>query len=340
LQRQPFIRSDKRRAAGNDSIMSNTPHEAGNWDMGRLAHTGERVVLVMPEAGAEAGNDRNNLADIWQALWQGKWLILAITLAFSAAGVTYALLATQWYRAEVLMLVTNNRSSNSLMSHLGQFGGLASLAGINIGTTNENTEPMAVLKSKEFAQAFIEEQHLIPVLLAHKWDARAGRWKDPNPKKWPDIRDAVRYFDSGVRKVQEDKKTGLVGLSIEWTDPKVAADWANMLVERINDRMRQRALAEAEANVSYLQQELSASNIVNMQQSTGRLLESEMEKLMVARGNKEFAFRIIDHAAVPKWRSLPNRPQVAILAFITGLVVGCLLVFVRAQRRGKPNLES
>jgi uncharacterized protein involved in exopolysaccharide biosynthesis len=320
--------------------MSNTPHEAGNWDMGRLGHSGERVVLVMPEPGAQAGNDKNNLAEIWEALWQGKWLILAITLAFSAAGVAYALLATQWYRAEVLMLVANNRSSNSLMSHLGQFGGLASLAGINIGSTNENTEPMAVLKSKEFTQAFIEEQHLIPVLFAHKWDAEAGRWKNPDPKKWPDMRDAVKYFDSDVRKVQEDKKTGLVGLSIEWTDPKVAADWANMLVERINDRMRQRALAEAEVNVSYLQQELASSNIVNLQQSTGRLLESEMEKLMVARGNKEFAFRVIDHAGVPKWRSQPNRPQVAILAFIVGLVVGCLLVFVRAQRRGKQNLES
>jgi len=197
-----------------------------------------------------------------------------------------------------------------------------------------------VLKSKEFAQSFIEDQHLLTVLLADKWDARNGRWKNSDPKRQPDIRDAVKYFDSRVRKVQEDKKTGLVGLSVEWTDPKVAADWANMLVDRINERMRERSLQEAQTNVTYLQKELAASNIVGLQQSIGRLLESEMEKLMVARGNREFAFRVVDRAAVPKWRSQPNRPQVAALAFILGLIVGSLVVFVRAKRRGEEQLES
>jgi uncharacterized protein involved in exopolysaccharide biosynthesis len=104
--------------------------------------------------------------------------------------------------------------------------------------------------------------------------------------------------------------------------------------------MRERSLQEAQTNVNYLQQELAASNIVGLQQSIGRLLESEMEKLMVARGNREFAFRVVDRAGVPKWRSQPNRPQVAALAFILGLIVGSLVVFVRAKRRGEEKLES
>src|SRR5437762_415719 len=145
--------------------MSTAHHEPGRWDANHLTRTGERVVLVMPEDGA-AAREKNNLGDIWRTLWSGKWLILIITLIVTSAGIAYALLAKQYYRAEVSMIAASDRSSNSLMGRLGQLGGLASLAGLNIGAGSENQEPLAVLKSKEFAQSFIADQHLLTVLLA------------------------------------------------------------------------------------------------------------------------------------------------------------------------------
>jgi len=115
----------------------------------------------------------------------------------------------------------------------------------------------------------------------------------------PDVRDAVQYFEKRVRRVSEDRKTGLVSLVIEWKDPEAAAEWANELASQINRQTRERALETASSNIAYLQSEMKATSVVSLQQAIGRLLESEMQQLMLARGNEEFAFRVIDRAMVP-----------------------------------------
>jgi LPS O-antigen subunit length determinant protein (WzzB/FepE family) len=95
-------------------------------------------------------------------------------------------------------------------------------------------------------------------------------------------------------------------------------------VVRLNERLRERALREAETNVAFLRAELAQTSVVTLQQSIGRLLESELQKLMLARGNEEFAFRVIDAASPPKQRVRPKRAQIAILGTILG---GMLAVF-------------
>ena len=195
---------------------------------------------------------------------------------------------------------------------------------------------MAVLQSRDFARAFIEDLSLLTVLFSDRWDATEGRWLEPDQDLWPDIRDAVQYFNDNVRDVDEDPATGLVTVSIEWTDPELAAQWVSLLVTRLNDYMRNRALAEAQANVEYLQQEMAATTVVALQQSIGRLLEGEMQKLMLARGNEEFAFRIIDRAQVPKIPSRPRRRLIVMAATAAGgLLAGFLVVAVTFVRKGR-----
>jgi LPS O-antigen subunit length determinant protein (WzzB/FepE family) len=227
-----------------------------------------------------------------------------------------------------------SRSNQGLANQLGQLGGLASLAGINLGGSNSNTaEPLAVLRSREFAREFIEHENLMPLLFKEKWVPLAEGAPSAYRQKDIDIRDGVRFFDRRIRDVQEDKKTGLVTLTIAWTDPKIAADWANLLVERVNEKMRARALDEAEANLSYLRAELAAANVVALQQSIGRLLENELQKVMLAKGNQEFSYRFVDRAVTPKWRSSPKRLQLLVLGGLAGVIVALALVFVRDSVR-------
>jgi uncharacterized protein involved in exopolysaccharide biosynthesis len=215
---------------------------------------------------------------------------------------------------------------------LGGLGGLASLAGITVG--GSTSEPLAVLESRDLAREFIEQQNLVPVFFARQWDAQFARWTLTDPK---DVRDGVKYFIDKVRTVKEDKKTGLVTLTIEWTDAKTAADWANLYVDRANERIRARALREAQANVSFLEHELTTTSLVTLRESIVRLLDTELQKLMLARENKEFAFRVIDRAEVPKWRVWPKRVLTVALATLFGGVLSIYLVFLRdaiRRRRG------
>jgi uncharacterized protein involved in exopolysaccharide biosynthesis len=307
--------------------------------MTALPPDGERIVCVI--ARDVLPLDRQEpVAGAWLAtLWSGRWLIVGFVAVFGLASVAYALLATEWYQAEVVLTRTGTKDTQGLTSMLGNLGGglgaLAGLAGISLGAA-KTSEPLGVLRSREFARQFIEEQGLLHVLLYKDWDAKAGHWKESNPKKQPDIRDAVRYFHRHVLSVQEDKKSGLVNVDVEWKDAEAAATWANIIVQRLNEQMRTRALAEAQANVDYLRNELAQTNVVPVEQAVSKLLEAEMQKVMIARGNKQYAFRVVDPAEVPKWRSWPKRTVVVALGVLLGGLLGVVAVFVRESRWLRP----
>jgi uncharacterized protein involved in exopolysaccharide biosynthesis len=271
-----------------------------------------------------AYDDEIDLWELWETIWSGRWLIVAITGVFALGGVTYALLAQEWYKAEVVLAPADDDKSAS--GALAQFGGLASLAGINLSGMNKS-EPVAVLKSRGFARDFIVDLKLMSLL---EEDIREG-------SKPLDVRDAVKFFDEDIRSVSEDKKTGLVTLSIRWKDPVVAASWANDLVSRLNARLRNEAEKEAERNVAYLQREISGTSVVSLQQSMGRVLEGQMQKLMLARGNEEFAFKIIDRATAPKKRDWPKRAVITLISFFVGGFLGLLAVFLRKAIANRPK---
>jgi LPS O-antigen subunit length determinant protein (WzzB/FepE family) len=101
----------------------------------------------------------------------------------------------------------------------------------------------------------------------------------------------------------------------------------------LNDRLRERALEEAENNVAYLREEMAKSSLVTMQQSIGQLLQSELQKLMLARGNEEFAFKVVDPAIAPKQRERPKRSMIAIIGTFLGGLVGAFVVLVAHSAR-------
>lgn len=292
----------------------------------------ERLVYVMSERALETADEDISLRELWDIAWRGKWLIIAVTALFALAAVGYALQATEWYRAEVLLVPAEERSTPSL----GGLGGLAALAGVSIGGSG-GAEAIAVAKSREFARAFIADFQLLPVLFPEEWDVQNGRWRGDDPGKWPDMRDAVKFFHQDVLRVSDDANTGLVTLAIEWTDPELASEWASELVRRLNAKVRERALLEAETNVAYLQAELAQTNVITLQQSIGRLLENELQKLMLARGNEEFAYRVIDSAYPPKERVRPRRALIAILGTIVGGMLGVFAVFAWHAVRTSPR---
>ncbi|MBX3705070.1 MAG: hypothetical protein KF911_00440 [Pseudomonadales bacterium] len=293
---------------------------------------GERVVYVMPEhVLAQDDADEIDLAGLFRVLWDAKLTLIAITALCSAIAVAYAMLATPWYRSEVLLAPVEERPGGMLA---GQLGGLASLAGVNLGDGGSVAEAVSTLGSRELAAEFIEANGLLTVFFQDDWDPATGSWRMKNPADHPDIRDAIKYFHEDILRVDQNRQTSMVTLSISWTDAEQAARWANELAQRLNQRMRARALREAEANVAFLQAELANTNVVALQQSIGRLLESEMQKLMLARGSEEYAFRVIDSAQPAREPDKPKRLMVVALGTVAGGLLGLLWVLAaRALRR-------
>ena len=61
---------------------------------------------------SQAYNDEIDLADLIRALWQGKWLVIGVTLATLALGITYLMIAPKSYTASLNILALPNSQAD------------------------------------------------------------------------------------------------------------------------------------------------------------------------------------------------------------------------------------
>ena len=274
-----------------------------------------------------SSEDDIDLWELWDTLWSNKWWVAGASLLFGGGGAIYSFVETPLYQAKVVLAPVQQTQSSGASSLLAQFAPIAGIAGVSASPQ----VPLATLQSVQFAEDFIRQNNMLPVLVS------SGEGSDK-----PDIRDAIRTFQTDVLTVSADMKSGLTTVTVSWEDPVLAAKWANALAKAANDTLRDRALEAAERNLAYLKAELPVTTSLTVQQSIGRLLDQEMQTVMLARGNPEYAFKVIDPAKVPKTRSSPKRMEITLTALIAGGFFGVLFVFLRQaiRRRRESALVS
>ena len=121
-------------------------------------------------------DDEIDLRELFLTLWRGKWLVLATTVIFVAAGVAYAFYKPEIYQASVLLAPAENHGSN-FGGVNSQIGGLASLAGISLGGGGSTQTIVAkeILQSRAFLSDFIQRHELaVPLMATSGWDSSSG----------------------------------------------------------------------------------------------------------------------------------------------------------------------
>jgi hypothetical protein len=246
----------------------------------------------------------------------------------------YGALANPVYEASTILIPvlsdTTGGASSTLSSLASQYSGLASLAGLSVGGGGKAAEYLAVLQSEFLTESFIKSANLMPVLYSEKWDSARKNWTTTNPRKTPTLWKANQYFKKRIRSVSEEKATGVVTLKISWKNPQQAATWANGLVKMTNEYLRNRAIAEAERNIAYLNEEALRTNVVEIRHSIYSLLQQEINTEMLARGRDEYALKVIDPAYPPEKPASFGAKTLAAFGLAAG-GLGCLM-FVLLRR--------
>ncbi len=280
--------------------------------------------------------DKINLLDYWWVLIERKKLIILVTLLFTIASIVIALLTTPIYRAEVLLAPMGEEDGGGAAGALGQFGGLASMVGVDLGSNNTE-HSLAVLTSRRFLEVFFQEEKILPILFSDQWDDSSDQWRLEADQGPPSMWNAYKVFSKSILKSSTDKKSGLVRMTVDWKDPDLAAEWANNLVVRLNQKLRALAIAEAENSINYLQAQLQQTSVVDMHQVLYRLIETETQKIMLAKVREQYAFKVIDPAVVPEEKIKPKRAVIVVLGFLAGFMfsifLAFLLSFIAKQRK-------
>ncbi|WP_076922953.1 Wzz/FepE/Etk N-terminal domain-containing protein [Pseudoalteromonas sp. SK20] len=305
----------------------------------------------MPSSGYNNPNiadDEIDLRELFAVIWQGKWLIIAITALFAVASVVYAINQPNIYKSEALLAPAEQEGSGGLAGLAGQFGGLASLAGVNLGGGSSNKAQLAieVLKSRQFTSDFIQKHNILPDLMAAEswnmqtntvvynseiYDAQNNKWvrevKAPFKPK-PSMQEAYKEF-SKIISASTDKESGMVKIVIEHVSPYVAQQWVDWLIKDINATMKQRDVQEAIKSTDFLTQQLEQTKIADIRAVLYKLVEEQTKTIMFAKVRDEYVFKTIDAALVPEEKFKPKRALIAILGTMLGGMLSVMFVLIR-----------
>ena len=294
-------------------------------------------------------DDEIDLRELFAVIWQGKWVIIAITTLFAVASVFYAINQPNIYKSEALLAPAEQDKAGGLGALAGQFGGLASLAGVNLGSAggvDKTQMALEVLKSRQFTSEFIKKHNILPDLMAAKtWNretntviydeelyiAEQDKWireAELPFKPEPSMQEAYKKF-SKIISASTDKETGMVKISIEHVSPTVAQQWVEWLIQDINKTMKQRDVQEAIKSTDFLTQQLEQTKIADIRAVLYKLVEEQTKTIMFAKVRDEYVFKTIDAALVPEEKFKPKRALICVLGVLLGGMLSVMIVLIR-----------
>ncbi|TWX72185.1 LPS O-antigen length regulator [Colwellia demingiae] len=292
-------------------------------------------------------DDEIDLAELWRALWAGKFTIIIISMIFAVTSVFFALSKPDIYKASAILSPASSEGGAGGLS--GQLGGLASMAGINLGGgggVDKTALALEILKSRSFIEAFITKHDLLVPLMASKnWDMPSdtlilneemydkvnNKWlrkvkapKIPEPSSW----EAYQAFLQLVT-VSEDKKTSMVTMETSFYSPTLAKQWLTWLIQDINEFMLEQDQIEAKASIDYLTEQLVNIKVSTMETVFYQLIEEQTKNMMLTMVKKEYVLKTIDPAQVPDTKDRPKRALIVVLGTMLGGMLSILIVLIR-----------
>jgi len=267
------------------------------------------------------------LAGFFTVLGRAPLLMLFIIVVSVAASVAFAMALEPYWRVEVVVMPVNRNDPMSLNSTSAGVANLGPLLGRQDSLRDES---LAVLRSRELFDMYAKDKNLLPMLFDERWDMEANTWKAD--ERVPTLREAYRRFDSSIRDIEEDRRTGIVTLALTWKNREQAVAWARDMIDLANKQLRARALDDAERNMRYLTDEMRNSNRAIAQNALNNALatayEKQLQNYMFAKGQEEYAFRVIDQPTVPDERERVSPRRTLIVA--AGLAGGFMLAIFAA----------
>jgi uncharacterized protein involved in exopolysaccharide biosynthesis len=308
---------------------------------------GLQFVGLETQESVWAGQSGPDRLSLFVARMRRNWRLAAAVVAVSVSVATALafVLPSYWRVEEILMPVPrspggalNLGSLAGLVGGLGDMGGgLSSILG---RSSSNQDEALAVLNSRELFDTYATKENLLPILFASKWDDANHRWL-VSGSSIPTLRRGYRLFDRSIRDVELDRRSGIVTFSITWKDRALAMKWARDLVDLTNAQLRAHAMDEAGREMRYLSDAMRKAGGDNDSNQLSATLatsyERSLQNYMFAKGEPEYAFRIIDPPTYPDNREhiWPLRSVFIILGFVLGLVLAVGAVYAREGWRGR-----
>ena len=134
----------------------------------------QQQILLAQMQQAQSKDDEINLGELWSVIWAKKLTVIFISFIFAVTSIYFAISQPNIYKASAILApVSDEGGAGGLSALAGQFGGLASMAGINLGggASDKTALALEILKSRAFIKNFIAKHDLlVPIMAGEEWD--------------------------------------------------------------------------------------------------------------------------------------------------------------------------
>tara|TARA_Y100000817_G_scaffold284673_1_gene251418 strand:+ start:827 stop:1768 length:942 start_codon:yes stop_codon:yes gene_type:complete len=290
-------------------------------------------------------DDEIDLSELFHLLWDKIFYIGAITSIFSLISIIYALMMPNIYQSKATLMAVEQSSGMSGM--IGRYSGMASLAGISLDSKSgsKDQEAIARIKSFEFfSNNFLPNMKLENLMAVKKWNqasntltyyasdfnSESRQWlrkAKPPRSNIPTAQEAYEEFVE-IMSVNKDKKTNLVTLMVEHKSPFIAQQWVEIMINQIDQVMRDQDRQTATKSIEYLNS--LAPTVINedIKKALSALQQEQMKRLMMVEANDNYVFKVLDSPIVAELKSKPRRSLIVIWGTILGMVLSALGVLV------------
>ena len=290
-------------------------------------------------------DDEIDLRELFHVLWDKIFYIGAITSIFSLISIIYALMLPNIYQSQAVMMPMEANQGMSGM--LGQYSGMASLAGISLPSESGSKaqEAIARIQSFEFfSNSFLPHIKLENLMAVKKWNqasntltydasafnSESGQWVrkvKPPTSTIPSSQKAYKQYQA-IMSVSEDKKTSFVTLSVEHKSPVIAQQWVEIMMDQIDQVMRDQDRQTALQSIAYLNSLAPTVNYEEIKKALASLQQEQMKRLMMVEANENYIFKVLDSPIVPEMKVKPKRSLIVILGTMLGMMLSVLGVLV------------
>lgn len=301
------------------------------------------------------------LLEIVQILWKKKLLIFLSVLFCSSIALFYAFTEEEVFTTSTIFITKTKNNTKSNLTNL------ASLAGLSI-SSSVDTDP------SDYLDKVIQDQYFLSNILNRKWfykndslllDKIWGLKKDTSKENWEYKYEKLKldYIrKNGILNIIKDKKTGILTLTVNMPDPKLAYEMNVFTLNNLSNYIRnsiqsqikekryfiEKRIQEVKCNLEASEnalalfkernimstspkvvlEEIRLNRNVTLNQELYIQLQKQYELALIEEKDDQALIQIIKNPEIPLQRSKPDRKKILLIGTILGLMAGGIFVYI------------
>lgn len=286
--------------------------------------------------------------DVLHLLWRAKWWMAVVTVMSVAASAS--LYSTAVPRYEVTMtLVPVDATQNPWEQGQGASSIASQFLGIPLGDRRiqKFQQFMTLFRSPTVLERVDEPLGLLPHLFDSSWDPVRSQWVAPGgwqsqvrtmlrtdlPWVPPNLSDATKYLERTMI-VTPVSGGNLVEVRFTDRDPKFGLALLDALYRQSDEALRNRARAQNDEHMAYIQKALSTVSYAETRQSLTSLLTAEVGQRIMINSNSPYAMEILKPPFANPRPVSPSLTRYVLLGIAAGLLLGFVSFALMASLLG------